>query len=139
MGRSRTQTRRRPAGAPGVTLDAGALTALERGNEALAALLERLAVDEVPVALPAAALAQVWRASARQHRIAVLLAGDDIDVAPLDLAQALAIGALLGSTRTDDAVDASVVVTARSRGDAVVTSDAEDLRHLDPPLRLIAV
>jgi predicted nucleic acid-binding protein len=36
-------------------------------------------------------------------------------------------------------VDASVVLCARRRGQAVMTSDERDLRRLDPTLRLIAV
>jgi len=102
-------------------------------------ILRRLTAANVPLAIPAGVLAQVWRGSARQQRLAVLMSDDDVDIPGLDMAQALAIGALLASARGRDVIDASVVVTARTRGDAVVTSDPEDLQRLDPMLRVIAV
>lgn len=139
MGRTRTEARRRAAAETGITLDAGALIAVERGDESVRMILRRLTAANVPLAIPAGVLAQVWRGSARQQRLAVLMSDDDVDIPGLDMAQALAIGALLASARGRDVIDASVVVTARTRGDAVVTSDPEDLQRLDPMLRVIAV
>jgi hypothetical protein len=37
---------------------------------------------------------------------------------------------------TTDVIDASVVITAREHASAIVTSDIDDLRKLDPHARL---
>ena len=91
------------------------------------------------VTVPAGALAQAWRASPRQHQLAVLLNDDAVEVAALNLSQSLTIGALLARSGTDDVIDASVVVTARERQHWVATCDAGDLRRLDPDLPIIEV
>lgn len=127
------------ASAPGLTLDAGALIALEGINYWVVALVEQFASAGGSISVPAGALAQAWRASPRQHRLAVLLNDDAVEVAPLDLEQSLAIGALLAATGTADVVDASVVLTARERRYWVATSDVNDLRRLDPDLPVIEV
>jgi len=57
----------------------------------------------------------------------------------LDRVDASFVGQLLAATRTADVADAHVVVCARRAGQAVVTSDGDDLRHLDPTLELIEV
>jgi hypothetical protein len=140
MGRRATATHGSDAAtAPGLTLDTGALIALERANYWVTALVEQFAGTPGSIAVPAGALAQAWRASPRQHPIAVLLNDDEVDVPALDLAQALGVGALLALTGTSDLVDASVVLTARERHHWVVTSDAKDLRRLDPDLPIIEV
>jgi hypothetical protein len=48
-------------------------------------------------------------------------------------------GILLAASRTTDIVDAHVVICARRAGQPVVTSDAADLRRLDPRLPLVGV
>jgi predicted nucleic acid-binding protein len=45
----------------------------------------------------------------------------------------------LARTATADIVDAHVVVCAQRAGQAVVTSDARDLRRIAPGLQLVAV
>jgi hypothetical protein len=105
----------------------------------MVALVEKVAETSGSIAVPAGALAQVWRASPRQHQIAALLGDDQVEVPPLDLSQSLAIGALLAATGTSDVIDASVVVTAGERKHWVVTSDAGDLLRLDPGLPVIEV
>jgi len=92
-----------------------------------------------PVSIPAGALAQAWRGSPRQHELAVLLGGDDVEIAPLDMRQALGVGVLLAAMGGSDVVDASVVLTGRERGHWVASSDAGDLRRLDPDLPIIEV
>jgi hypothetical protein len=125
--------------AAGLTLDAGALIALERLSEPVLALVNRAEKLGRSIAIPAGALAQAWRASRRQHQLALLLDGRSVEVSPLDALVALKIGALLATTGTSDVVDASVVLTARERLHWVVTSDADDLRRLDPDLPVIEV
>lgn len=50
---------------------------------------------------------------------------------------ARAAGQLCGATRTHDVIDAAVVLCARARGHAVLTSDPDDLRRLDPSLKTV--
>lgn len=122
----------------GTTLDAGALIALEQGTPRLRALVETAVRRGVPIAIPAAVLAQVWRASARQARIAGLLRASVAEVVPLDLQGALAIGRVCARTDASDVVDVSVVVCARQRSHRVVTSDPGDLLAIDARLEVLA-
>lgn len=122
---------------PGITLDTGALIAIDRGDRRLQALLAEAAANGEGLAVPAGVVAQAWRASARQARLSRFLALALVTTVPLDEAEARAVGALCGRTGSDDIVDASVVICARSRGHAVLTGDARDLAALDRSLRLI--
>lgn len=101
------------------------------------ALLERIANRRLAIAVPAAALGQVWRASPRQARLTRLLNTAAVEVVSLDDLAARAAGVLCGKAGTSDVVDASVVLCARERGHSVVTSDIDDLARLDPTLRLL--
>jgi hypothetical protein len=51
--------------------------------------------------------------------------------------EATLTGLLLAETRTLDIVDAHVVVCVRRSGQAIVTSDAAELRRLDSTLQLL--
>ena len=124
----------------GVTLDAGALLGLERQSARITALLDLARRHGRPVHVPAAVVAQVWRGGPRSAPVARLLNSPDVTVIDLDDARARAVGLLLAGSGTSDVVDAAVVVCAREHGDAsVVTSDPDDLRRLDPTLRLVAL
>lgn len=123
----------------GVTFDAGGLIALDRGDRRVLALLARAAERGLRVTIPATALAQAIRSPARQARLARLIRQASTDLVALDGPDATTTGLLLASTRTSDIVDAHVVICARRAGQAVVTSDADDLRRIDPGLRLVAV
>jgi len=61
------------------------------------------------------------------------------DLVPLNGPDATLTGLLLAATRTHDIVDAHVVVCARRAGQAIVTSDAADLRRLDSTIQLLTV
>ena len=124
---------------PGVTLDAGALIALERGDRRMVVLLARIAEAGGTVVVPAAALAQVIRVPARQVPLMRLLRQVSTVTEPLDRAAASFVGQLLGRTGTTDIADAHVVICARQHGHAVVTSDPQDLARLDPALDLVAI
>jgi hypothetical protein len=58
---------------------------------------------------------------------------------PLDGPDATAVGLLLARTGTADIVDAHVAICAQRTGQAVVTSDPEDLRRISPQLQLVIV
>ncbi len=123
----------------GITLDTGALIAIERGDRRLQALLDEAAAVDAAIAVPAGVIAQAWRGSKRQARLARFLGLSSVTAVALDEPEARAAGSLCGLARTADIVDASVVVCARERGHAVMTADQDDLRALDNQLRLIAV
>ena len=121
----------------GVTLDAGPLIALDRNDRRMIALLARAAEVGGQVTIPAPVLAQAIRAPARQARLARLVRQPNTKVVALDAADATQVGILLGQSGTTDLADAHVVICARRNGDAIVTSDTDDLRRLDPDARLI--
>jgi hypothetical protein len=49
------------------------------------------------------------------------------------------VGLLLARTATADIVDAHVVVCAERAGQAVITSDPDDLRRIGPGVRLVVI
>lgn len=123
----------------GLTLDAGALIALERSDRRVVAWLAEALDADLAIAVPAGALAQVWRDGSRQVRLVRLLASAAVRVDELDGLRAREAGTLCGVRGTSDIVDASVVLCARRRGHAIVTSDPDDLRRLDPKVQLLVV
>ena len=123
----------------GLTLDTGALLALERGDARMRALLRRAVEAGIALAVPAGVVAQAWRGGPRQARVARLLGDPAVQIIPLDDMTARAVGLLCVRSGHPDAVDVHVVLHAREQGHAVVTSDPGDLHAVDPGLRLIAV
>jgi PIN domain nuclease of toxin-antitoxin system len=124
--------------AEGMTLDAGALIAVDRGDRHVVTLIERARQVSGAITVPATALAQAMR-SPRQVRLIRLVRQTGTNVVDLDRADAINVGRILATTRTADIADAHVVLCARRAGQAVVTSDAGDLRRLDPSLRLVEI
>jgi predicted nucleic acid-binding protein len=112
----------------GLTLDAGALIAYERGEPKVRRML-RLAFDRgVTTTIPAVVLAEVWRGDATDAPVARLVKWCRIE--PLDESRARAAGKLRRETDGAGAVDACVAVGVRERGDAIATSDPGDMRLL---------
>jgi predicted nucleic acid-binding protein len=123
----------------GITFDAGGLIALDRNDRRVLVLLARAAERGGRITIPATALAQALRSPARQARLSRLIRQAGTDVVSLNGPDATAVGLLLARTATADIADAHVVVCAQRAGQAVVTSDAGDLRRIAPGLRLVAV
>ncbi len=124
----------------GLTLDTGALIALERKDDRMKALLERIAAEpEAVVHIPAGVVAQAFRDGPKQVRLMRLLKEAHTWVVALDEQTAYVVGLLLGLRGVNDVVDASVIVCARRYGQPVVTGDPEDLRRLDSTVTLHAV
>lgn len=124
---------------PGLTLDTGALLALERGESRMRALLRRAREHELAISVPAGVVAQAWRGGPRQARVARLLADPRVSIPQLDDVTARAVGLLCGRSGHPDVIDVHVALHARQHDDAVVTSDEGDLRAVDPSLRLVTV
>ena len=121
----------------GLTIDSGGLIAFDRNDRAVVAIFARALQQGLQLAVPAGVVGQVWRDGRRQVRLARLRASDLVEIETLDDGRARAAGQLCGATRTRDVVDASVVLCARARGHAVLTSDPDDLHRLDPSLKVI--
>ena len=123
----------------GITLDAGALIALDRGDKRLIALLDRALAQRLKLRVPSGVVGQAWRDGRIQVTLARFLRIDEVEIIALDEQLARACGELCGATETDDVIDASVVILARQRGDRIVTSDPRDLRRLDPSCPVIPI
>ena len=136
---AKEQIEERQSGMNGITFDAGGLIAIDRGDRRTLALLARAAELGLRATIPATALAQAMRNPSRQARLSRLIRQASTDLVPLNGPDATLTGLLLAATRTHDIVDAHVVVCARRAGQAIVTSDAADLRRLDSTIQLLTV
>lgn len=134
MGKTRT-----PVSTSGVTLDTGALIALDRGDRRMIALLNRALAQRRNFRIPAGALGQAWRDGATQVTLARFLRAAEVEIVPLDEHLSRSCGELCGATRTSDVIDASVVILARERHDTIVTSDPDDLQRLDPGAPIVTI
>lgn len=123
----------------GITLDAGGLTAVDRDNRSVIVLLARATETGARITVPAGALAQAIRRPERQVRLARLIRQPNADVVALDRVDATNAGRLLSASRTSDVIDAHVVICARRAQQQVLSSDADDLRRLDPHLSIVEV
>lgn len=123
----------------GFTLDAGALIAVERNDKRVGSLLEAAVAIGGDIDIPAAVLAQVWRGGPRQARLARLVSLKEVRFPVIDRDLAQIIGQVVGLTGHRDVVDVHVAVNARVHGHAVLTSDPDDIRAVDPTLDLIVV
>lgn len=112
----------------GLTLDAGALVAYERGQERIRRILEVSYERGFVPTIPVVALAEVWRGDAKDARVARLLKACSVE--SLDERTARQAGSLRRATPDAGAIDACIAVGVRRRGDAIATSDPSDMRAL---------
>ena len=110
-----------------LVLDAGALIGIDRDDRRTAGLIELGRRSGAALVTTAPVVAQAWRGSARQARLARLLGM--IDVRSAHLAEARAAGELLAAAGTADVVDALLVLLAVP-GDQLLTGDPDDLKAL---------
>ncbi len=112
----------------GVTYDAGALVAADRGERTMWVRHRALlSIREVPT-VPAPVVAQAWRGGSRQALLSRLLVGCTVEV--LDDDRARSVGSLAARAATTDIVDACVVEGALRRRDLVISSDPRDLTSI---------
>lgn len=122
-----------------LVLDTGALIALERSDLTVRSILRRARDRQRRICIPAPVVAQAWRGGPRQTVLARLLGSPDVEVPALDRLSAIAVGVLSGRSGHPDIVDVHVVVWARQVDGLVLTSDPDDLRRVDPGVRLVTV
>jgi predicted nucleic acid-binding protein len=123
----------------GLTLDTGALIAVERGDERLRQMLRFAQRASLAIDVPAGAVAQAWRGGPRQARVAQLLAQPEVRIPALDGISARAVGRLCGVSGHPDVIDVHVALHATEMGHHVVTSDPDDIRAVNPSLPVIAI
>lgn len=122
--------------ATGLTFDAGALIAIDRGDARMIALLQEAARKRLRLRVPAGVIGEAWRDGRRQAMLARFLKIREVEIHALDELMARAAGELCGKTQTQDVIDATVILTARLNDDVVLTSDPDDLRRLAPSVRI---
>ncbi len=120
-----------------ITLDTGALIALERRHQRIWRVLHRASSLGVVPVVPADVVAEWWRGRTdiREHILG------SVEVEPLTETLARLAGEALAATKGARSVDAIVMASAAQRGDAVYTSDLSDLERLRrffPGVRLFA-
>jgi predicted nucleic acid-binding protein len=122
----------------GLTLDAGALIAYERGDERIREILAVAYARGLVPTIPAIALAEVWRGGPKDARVARLLKACSVETVDERLARAA--GRLPRATPGAGTIDACIAVGVNKRGDTVATSDADDMqRLLGPGFTILAV
>jgi predicted nucleic acid-binding protein len=127
------------SGALGLTLDTGALIAVERRERRAASLIESTRSRGGRVTVPTAVVVEWWRG--QRGPMARLLEAFDVEPLEEELAR-LAGQALALVPAGPSVVDAVVIASAAQRGDVVLTSDIGDLERLGrvfPGVRILAV
>lgn len=122
---------------PGLTLDSGALIAFERAERRMMAHLKAAERRGEGLTVPTVVITEVWRGGPRSARISALL--DACIIEPLFENLARVAGEALGVVRGAGAVDAIVMGSAAQRGDAVLTSDFDDLVRLRSYFRAVRI
>ncbi len=123
----------------GLSLDTGALIALERGDARVRALLRAALSASQPVSVVAPVVAQAWRHGPRHAPVARLLGVPEVDVPALDSDTARAVGVLCGRSGHADIVDVHLALHARLHDRLVLTSDPDDIRKVDPDASVVVV
>jgi hypothetical protein len=112
------------------------LIALERGEKRMRTLLLAAIDDGRSVTVPAIVLAEWWRGrSARRLHIL-----DALDIEPTTATISRSAGEAIAAVPEATVVDAIVMASAALRGDAVFTSDIDDLQRLQrhfPSVRVL--
>ena len=111
-----------------LVLDAGALIAIEKADRDTVALLKQELLHGRAPLTHGGVVGQVWRGGTeRQASLARLL--PSLEISSLDETLGRSAGMLLGRSRTNDVIDAALVLLAED-GDLLLTSEAEDLQPL---------
>lgn len=128
----------------GYTFDAGAFIALERRSRFMIGILEDALQGAAEVVMPRTVIAQIWRGMPKQAHVSRLISaglrhGGQVVIDELTAERAREIGIAIGRTSRADIVDVHVALVAGERGNAVLTSDDNDIRRVDRSLVIIHV
>lgn len=118
-----------------ITLDTGALIALERGDLRMGRVFVHARAQCIPMFVSADAVAEWWRGrtDVREKVLRALV------VEPLSARIAKIAGEALAAVKGATTVDAIVMATAALRGGVVYTSDFRDLERLRSHFRGVRV
>jgi len=122
----------------GITLDTGALIALEQRRARMAGIYTTTLADGLVVTVPAAVITEWWRCRTKARD--AILRG--VRVEPVDATLAKLAGEAIAAVKGATPIDALVMASAARRGDIVYTSDTADLERLRdyfPTVRVLAV
>lgn len=128
----------------GLTLDTGALIALERTRKRIREIVAAAQAGKDQITVPAVAVTEWWRGPDKRR----LLIRAMFDVEPLDEDLARSAGEALASLRRGADIDAGVTIdaivmaSAARRGDVIFTSDVDDLERFSryfPNVRIFSV
>jgi predicted nucleic acid-binding protein len=123
----------------GAVFDTGALIALERAHREVVVLVAEARRANDTITIPAGCVAEARRTPARQARVAAFLRLPNVDIVPLDDADARRVGLILAGTRSTDVVDAHVALCAHRLRQVVFTTDPGDIARLAPGVRTVTV
>ena len=119
-----------------ITLDTGALIALERSVRRMRAIVFEAQEHHAIITVPAVVVAEWWRADSKRNRLMLSF----FTIEPTTERLARIAGEAMAEVPTATAVDALVMASAAQRGDTVFTSDLDDLdrlRRCFPSVRLL--
>ena len=129
----------------GVTLDTGALVALERYRRGMAEVLESARQARVSITVPSNALAEWWRGPTdRRDYVRRMLVIQDVDETVAKLAGEALAWLKPRNVEIDDSVtiDATVMATAALYGPNLYTGDIGDMQRFEgffPTVRLFGL
>jgi predicted nucleic acid-binding protein len=109
-----------------ITLDTGALVAIERRRRPMLAFMTEALERGLRLTVPTCVVAEWWRGQ-RGPAARVL---DAVLIEPLSLSLAKVAGEAMAIVRGATLVDAVVVASAAQRGDMVLTGDVDDLSRI---------
>ncbi len=109
-----------------ITLDTGALVAIERRDRKMLAFMTLALQRGSRITVPSCVVGEWWRGQ-RGPAARVL---DAVIVEPLTLALAKLAGEAMAMIRGATLVDTVVVASAAQRGDLVITGDFDDLSRI---------
>jgi hypothetical protein len=115
-----------------VTIDSGFLIGLEKKKRVAHALLLGARARGLQLTVPTAVLAEWWRGTPQHQQILRAFR-----VEPMIERLAKTAGEAMAVVAGATVVDAIVMASAASRGDAVYTSDPSDLASLHPHFRAV--
>ena len=122
----------------GLTLDTGALIALERRRHRMRKVIDVATRDAVAVTVPIVIMAEWWRGQSELRELIRRM----VTIEPMHEELATAAGEALAEVNDVGVADAIVMASAARRGDVVYTSDFEDLQRLQavfPTVRVLSV
>jgi predicted nucleic acid-binding protein len=119
-------------------LDTGALIAIERKSARMSFIWERARRSSSPITVPTVVVVEWWRG----QRGPVSRTLDSVTIEPLSHELARIAGEALARVSGASVTDAVVMASAAQRGDAVYTTDIDDLSRLAvcfPGVRVLGV